>query len=538
MKRKNIATIAKKSTTKKTQEKMEKGKGKKKITYAEVVKGRQINEEIKEQEEALTGIKTEGLKKISWSDEVEEKEVNELRRSKQIQQKRRKTRIGKEMNIPEILQEIFGYIPKKEQIFELRKYRNNKDKNNTHIHNGTRKMEKYPNGMDGRNNENKEKTIEEIRREIQGKPRKEKEKELRKEYPGKGLTWKEKRKRKQPHNGTTKIIVEQKEIIKRGRKRPRNHQKMEPDYRPKIEIFKKIIRKTGLGKDPEELYYAGWNPESMYNFETNKPTVQLRRELERIERMKNMEEITGLRNVEIKEWVTILLKHEEENEVYWISQRNNVWNPDHGLWQSPGGKIEGKEKPEEAAKRELYEETGLNKEVKYLTKMVREYWSSGSEGIRELRIIYIYTATGTPEKYEQQNGTPWQPERKQEILKKELIESLREGLEYEEKGPEKLPKIIHIDGACGVGKTTIIKKMKEEFEKQGIKTEIRDESFILKGRMNEILKGYYQAIQNKTEWADQLQQTEMNYADISIIEEKLKEKAPEKTKIKAYTEQI
>ena len=46
----------------------------------------------------------------------------------------------------------------------------------------------------------------------------------------------------------------------------------------------------------------------------------------------------------------------------WMSQRINTTNF-HGLWQFPGGKVEDKENPLDAGKREVQEETGLNLDI-------------------------------------------------------------------------------------------------------------------------------------------------------------------------------
>ena len=73
--------------------------------------------------------------------------------------------------------------------------------------------------------------------------------------------------------------------------------------------------------------------------------------------------------------------------------------------------------------------------------------------------------------------THWELKKSKEILKLPTIDSLRDTLRNPQ---ENETKIIIIEGSCGAGKSTLAKKCKEYYGKQGLITTLIDESFITK----------------------------------------------------------
>ena len=63
-----------------------------------------------------------------------------------------------------------------------------------------------------------------------------------------------------------------------------------------------------------------------------------------------------------------------------------------GIWELPGGKIDGNEQPEEALKRELAEELGWNK---VNIKNIIDAWSFSSEegDVRYRFVVLVYVCT-------------------------------------------------------------------------------------------------------------------------------------------------
>lgn len=59
---------------------------------------------------------------------------------------------------------------------------------------------------------------------------------------------------------------------------------------------------------------------------------------------------------------TIAVKRKDTDELL-LMKRSETKDMDPGLWEFPGGGIEKDEKPQEAARRELKEETGLKAQI-------------------------------------------------------------------------------------------------------------------------------------------------------------------------------
>ncbi|RHZ82224.1 hypothetical protein Glove_110g91 [Diversispora epigaea] len=93
------------------------------------------------------------------------------------------------------------------------------------------------------------------------------------------------------------------------------------------------------------------------------------------------------------------------------------------------------------------------------------------------RIVHCYKAEikGIPNLTEPQEMTHWELKKSKEILKGPIIDSLKDIIRYPK---ENETKIIIIEGSCGAGKSTLAKKCKEYYKKQGLLTTLIDESFI------------------------------------------------------------
>jgi 8-oxo-dGTP diphosphatase len=70
--------------------------------------------------------------------------------------------------------------------------------------------------------------------------------------------------------------------------------------------------------------------------------------------------------------------------------------PEEGLWDVPGGFIEPLEHPEDAVRRELLEETGLEIEVGSLTGIYTDVYGDG--GVATLNLYYAATVAGGSER--------------------------------------------------------------------------------------------------------------------------------------------
>lgn len=69
--------------------------------------------------------------------------------------------------------------------------------------------------------------------------------------------------------------------------------------------------------------------------------------------------------------------------------------PEQGLWDVPGGFIDPLEHPQDAVRRELREETGLDIEVGPLTGIYTDVYGEG--GVATLNLYYAATVTGGTE---------------------------------------------------------------------------------------------------------------------------------------------
>ncbi|RHZ48206.1 hypothetical protein Glove_555g8 [Diversispora epigaea] len=143
-------------------------------------------------------------------------------------------------------------------------------------------------------------------------------------------------------------------------------------------------------------------------------------------------------------------------------------------WQSPGGHIEESDiSAKWAARREVFEETGI-----YLKLEELNYWRTQHYYKEDQwRIVHCYKAEikGIPNLTEPQEMTHWELKKSKEILKGPMIDSLKDIIRYPK---ENETKIIIIEGSCGAGKSTLTKKCKEYYKKQGLLTTLIDESFI------------------------------------------------------------
>ena len=83
-----------------------------------------------------------------------------------------------------------------------------------------------------------------------------------------------------------------------------------------------------------------------------------------------------------------------------------------GYWTLPGGGLDFGESPEEAAIREVEEETGLRIEIKSLATIDTLYDTSGSEDFHGIRIVYHAEVIGGQLRHEASGSTDrceWHP---------------------------------------------------------------------------------------------------------------------------------
>ncbi|RHZ89132.1 hypothetical protein Glove_18g135 [Diversispora epigaea] len=183
--------------------------------------------------------------------------------------------------------------------------------------------------------------------------------------------------------------------------------------------------------------------------------------------------MSTLNKIKIIEYTTTVL-YDKKTKKIWVSKRTNPNKEFYEHWQSPGGHIEESDiSAKWAARREVFEETGI-----YLRLEELNYWRTQHYYKEDQwRIVHCYKAEikGIPNLTEPQEMTHWELKKNKEILKGPMIDSLKDIIRYPK---ENETKIIIIEGSCGAGKSTLAKKCKEYYKKQGLLTTLIDESFI------------------------------------------------------------
>ncbi|RHZ86964.1 hypothetical protein Glove_41g18 [Diversispora epigaea] len=180
-----------------------------------------------------------------------------------------------------------------------------------------------------------------------------------------------------------------------------------------------------------------------------------------------------LNKIKIIEYTTTVL-YDKKTKKIWVSKRTNPDKEFYEHWQSPGRHVEESDiSTKWAARREVFEETGI-----YLKLEELNYWRTQHYYKEDQwRIVHCYKVEikGIPNLTEPQEMTHWELKKSKEILKGPMIDSLKDIIRYPK---ENETKIIIIEGSCEAGKSTLAKKCKEYYKKQGLLTTLIDELFI------------------------------------------------------------
>lgn len=231
----------------------------------------------------------------------------------------------------------------------------------------------------------------------------------------------------------------------------------------------------------------------------NKMTRRIKEIEETLKRFKEISETN------IIEYVSILLQSKRSGK-YWISKRTNPGKPYYNKWQCPGGKIEPTDLTrKEAAKRELFEETELVAKLEDLIYLRTNHyytienekskerqdvndlnWDNQEWKIIEWRIVYCYSyiTYEIPIQTETNNASIWVQRDTKQIGSRKTIDSLKDIF----KEQQEETKIKLIEGACGCGKSTLVKRCVQVAREQYTWIETIDESFIVKDPKERIKK--------------------------------------------------
>src|SRR5215216_5531540 len=189
-----------------------------------------------------------------------------------------------------------------------------------------------------------------------------------------------------------------------------------------------------------------------------------------------MEIIPDIYTQETIEYASIIV-YKNKPEHTWISKRVKY---DERLedffqhWQCPGGHMElGDISARHAAQRELCEETGIKVKMNKLRYIRTDHYYVNNEW----RMVHCYHLK-TKEKPEltEDGMTEWELKKLWKIPNEPMIDSLRDAF----KPTQNEVKVIIIEGTCGAGKTTFVRKCKQYLEGKGRTVEVMDESFITK----------------------------------------------------------
>jgi 8-oxo-dGTP pyrophosphatase MutT (NUDIX family) len=197
--------------------------------------------------------------------------------------------------------------------------------------------------------------------------------------------------------------------------------------------------------------------------------------------------MTTINELKIIEYTTTVL-HGPSNmttEKVWISKRINPEKEFYNYYQTPGGHVEKTDvSAKHAAQREVLEETGIHLDLKELKYWRTEHYFRED---KEWRIVHCYKArTGEkPKLTEPEEMTEWKLKEFKKLIGKPLIDSVRDTLK---KKQQVETRIIVVEGTCKVGKTTFVKKCKEQLKKQKLSVEIINETFITQDLEKRMIK--------------------------------------------------
>jgi ADP-ribose pyrophosphatase YjhB (NUDIX family) len=181
-----------------------------------------------------------------------------------------------------------------------------------------------------------------------------------------------------------------------------------------------------------------------------------------------------LQNEDLEDkFISIVLIIRKENNLpnYVVSQRTNIRKSMYQYFQCPGGHCKENEKFEEAAKRELFEETGLKIDKTRWKHFETKTWTHKREHLPKTRHCSIYEIEITEEEFfyieqkEPENNGPWIITSLTGLILEDCIDSLKSHIAYEIENYTRNWQKYVVEGPIGAGKSTIISMLPKEWKR-------------------------------------------------------------------------